>query len=154
MYFRKSRPERNDRGFTLLEIMVVLAILGLLATLAINKLGSQFDNAKIDTAKLFVTTTIKVPLFSYKMSIGDYPSTQEGLQALVTPPSNKADRWRGPYIEGGKVPQDPWNEPYHYAFPGTHNKDGYDVWSAGPDHQSGSDDDIGNWDAPSGQHQQ
>lgn len=128
-----------------MEILVVLAILGLLATLAINQLGKSYDNAKKDTAKLFVTTTMKVPLFSYKMHMGDYPSTQEGLQALVVAPANKADRWRGPYIESDKIPEDPWKEPYHYAYPGTHNKDGYDLWSAGPDGQSGTDDDIGNW---------
>ena len=134
-----------------MEILVVLAILGLLAGLAISKLGGQYDNAKIDTAKLFVTTSIKVPLFSYKMHVGDFPSTEEGLQALITPPANKADRWRGPYLEPAKIPVDPWGEPYHYAYPGIHNKDGYDVWSSGPDHQSGNADDIGNWDTPTPQ---
>jgi general secretion pathway protein G len=148
MQFRHSESTRHKRGFTLMEILVVLAILGLLAGLAISKLGSQFDNAKMDTAKLFVTTSIKVPLFSYKMHLGDFPTTQEGIQALVTPPSSKSDRWRGPYLEPAKIPLDPWNEPYHYAYPGSHNKDGYDVWSSGPDKQSGTDDDIGNWDAP------
>lgn len=149
MHFRNSKRTRRSRGFTLMEILVVLAILGLLAGLAISKLGGTFDNAKIDTVRLFVNTSIKVPLFSYKMSIGDFPSTQDGLQALITPPSNKADRWRGPYLEPAKIPVDPWGEPYKYAFPGTHNKDSYDVWSSGPDHQSGTEDDIGNWDPSS-----
>lgn len=129
-----------------MEILVVLAILGLLAGLAISKLGGTFDGAKIDATRLFVNTSIKVPLFSYKMAAGDFPSTSEGLQALVSPPANKADRWRGPYVEGGKIPLDPWGEPYQYAFPGTRNKDSYDIWSKGPDKQSGTDDDIGNWD--------
>jgi general secretion pathway protein G len=140
------------RGFTLLEIMVVIAILGLLAGLAINALGKHWSNAQVDTARLFINTSIKVPLFSYRAHMGDYPTTQEGLQALVTPPSGKADRWRGPYVEPAKVPLDPWGEPYHYAYPGSHNKDGYDLWSAGPDHQSGTDDDIGNWESAAPQH--
>jgi general secretion pathway protein G len=152
MHFRNSQRDRRTRGFTLMEILVVLAILGLLAGLAINKLGKSLDDARIDTSKLFVTTSIKVPLFSYKMHMGDFPSTNDGLQALVTPPANKADRWRGPYLEPAKVPLDPWQEPYHYAYPGTHNKDSYDVWSAGPDHQSGTDDDIGNWESGPAQH--
>jgi general secretion pathway protein G len=153
MYFRKSQSQRSARGFTLMEILVVLAILGLLAGLAINQLGGTFDRAKVDTSRLFVSTTIKTPLFSYKMSVGDFPSTQDGLQALVTPPQSRADRWRGPYIEGGKVPTDPWGDPYHYAYPGTHNKDSYDIWSSGPDHQSGNEDDIGNWDSAPAQRQ-
>lgn len=147
MQFRHTKSARRDRGFTLMEILVVLAILGLLAGLAINKFGHTFENARKDATGLFVNTSLKVPLESYRMHIGDYPSTQDGLQALVAPPSSSAaaSRWRGPYIEG-KVPFDPWGEPYHYAYPGTHNKDRYDVWSSGPDHQSGTEDDIGNWD--------
>lgn len=146
MHFRHSKSSRRDRGFTLMEILVVLAILGLLAGLAINQLGNTWENAKRDTAKLFVNTSIKVPLFSYRGDMGDYPSTQDGLQALVAPPASKADRWRGPYVEPAKVPVDPWGEPYQYAFPGVHNKRGYDLWSNGPDKQSGTEDDIGNWD--------
>ena len=135
---------RSKRGFTLLEIMVVLAIIGLLVTLAIANLDKIFGDAKITTAEIFVRQSMKVPLQSYRMHLGDYPSTAEGLQALVTPPAARADRWRGPYIQDGKMPLDPWGRPYQYRCPGTHNKDSYDLFSFGPDGQE-SDDDIKNW---------
>ncbi len=147
MYFSNSRRTRAQRGFTLMEILVAIAILGLLAGLAINHFGGTLDQARNDTAKLFVTSTIKMPLFSYKMKMGDFPSTSEGLQALVTAPSNsRSGAWSGPYLDPAKVPVDPWGRPYEYAYPGTHNKGGYDVWSKGLDGQSGTSDDIGNWE--------
>ena len=77
------------------------------------------------------------------------PNQHKQVQALITPPSAKADRWHGPYITEAKVPSDPWGETYQYAYPGTHNKGSYDVWSKGPDKQSGNEDDIGNWESVS-----
>ena len=138
-------PKR--RGFTLVEILVVITIIGLLAGLTIAKFGNLFGGAQVDIARLFVTQGMKTPLVTYRLQMGAYPSTDEGLQALIVAPSGKADRWRGPYVaEGTKYPLlDPWNEPYQYRCPGTHNKGGYDVWSKGPDKQDGTDDDIGNW---------
>jgi general secretion pathway protein G len=149
----RSRAARSAvRGFTMMELLVVLAILGLLAGLAITQLGGIFGGAQASTAQIFVKDTMKTPLFTYRMTMGDYPSTADGLQSLVTPPGSKAGSWRGPYIEGGKVPLDPWGEPYQYAYPGAKNKMGYDLWSKGPDKQSGTADDIGNWDdAPAGE---
>jgi|APCry1669189844_1035258.scaffolds.fasta_scaffold01847_5 general secretion pathway protein G len=151
-------PERKDvkaissqkasiRAFTLMEILIVLAILGLLVGLSVTKLGGVLDGARINTAKIFINDSMKAPLFTYKMQVGDFPSTEEGLQALLVAPANKADRWQGPYLEvnGGKLPLDPWGEPYMYRYPGTHNKGSYDIWSKGPDKVDGNDDDIGNW---------
>ncbi len=143
---RARRQQASRRAFTLLEILVVLAIIGLVAGLAIGKIGGIFDGAKMDASRLFVQTSMKTPLTTYKIHMGDFPSTGDGLAALVTPPANHADSWHGPYIEGSKVPVDPWGEPYQYAYPGTHNKGSYDIWSKGPDKQSGTEDDIGNWD--------
>jgi general secretion pathway protein G len=144
----RPRAARRNRGFTLLEILVALAILGLLVGLAVTKTGGIFDSSQITVAKLFVQTGVKTGLTSYKMATGNYPTTTEGIQALITPPAGKEGRWNGPYIEGSKVPIDPWGNPYQYAYPGTHNKDGFDIWSKGPDGQEGTGDDIGNWDKP------
>ncbi|HVW21796.1 MAG TPA: type II secretion system major pseudopilin GspG [Opitutaceae bacterium] len=141
-----SRRRRSaSSAFTLLEILIALAILGMLVALSITKLGSVFGGAQSDTAKLFVDDSMKTALTTYRIQVGDYPSTEEGLAALVTPPSGKEDRWHGPYIDAKSVPLDPWKHPYKYAYPGTHNKDGYDLWSTGPDGIDGTADDVGNW---------
>jgi general secretion pathway protein G len=146
----RRRPALR-RGFTLLEILVVLAIIGLLAGLAITNVDKILGGAQASTVQLFVKESMKTPLTSYRIAMGDYPSTSEGLQALITRPATKADRWFGPYITDGKIPVDPWGEPYQYAYPGTKNKGGYDLWSKGVDKQSGTSDDIGNWDtSPAG----
>jgi general secretion pathway protein G len=129
-----------------MEVLVVLAIIGLLAGLAITNIDSIFGGAKITTAQLFVQQSMKTSLTTYRIHMSDYPSTAEGLQALLVAPANKADRWHGPYIEGGKIPVDPWGEPYQYRYPGTKNKTSYDLYSKGPDKIDGNDDDIGNWD--------
>ena len=145
---RRRAPQ--TRGFTLLEIMVVLAILGLLVGLAVTNLDKIFGGAQEKVAHTFVTTSLSAPLMTYRMDMGGYPSTAEGLAALCTAPQSATGRWNGPYIIDGKIPLDPWNEPYQYACPGKHNPKGYDVWSKGPDKQDGTADDIGNWDAAAG----
>ncbi len=138
---------RARRAFTLMEILVALAILGLLVGLAVTKLDVIFGGAQISTAELFVKDTMKTALTAYRISSGSFPTTAESLQVLVTAPAGKEGSWRGPFVE--KIPADPWGEPYQYAFPGKRNKGGYDLWSKGPDKQDGTDDDIGNWESAS-----
>ena len=133
------------RGFTLLEIMIALAILGLLVGLAVTNVEGIFGGAQVSTAKLFVNESIKLPLTSYRIHMGDYPSTAEGLRALITAPASKSDQWHGPYLADGKLPRDPWQEEYVYRYPGTKNKSSYDIFSKGPDKVEGTPDDIGNW---------
>lgn len=159
---------RNARSaFTLLEILVVLAIIGMLVGLAVTSLSKAFDNAKIDVAKAFVATQMPTALGLYRIDMGDYPSTAEGLQALLTPPNNpNAASWRGPYLTSSQLPLDPWKHPYMYAYPGTHTASivtqtttGYqasstapasttsrfDIWSLGPNGVDGDPGNIGNW---------
>ena len=138
------RAFKGIKAFTLLEIIVVIGILSILATLVITNLTKSLENSRVSVTKLFVGESMKTALTTYKIQMGDFPSTEEGLGALATAPSSKADRWQGPYIEG-KLPLDPWAHPYQYRNPGTHNKGNYDLWSMGPDGQDGTEDDIGNW---------
>ncbi|MGB0763165.1 MAG: type II secretion system protein GspG [Acidimicrobiales bacterium] len=87
----------------------------------------------------------KIALQTYKLDVGNYPSSEDGLNALLHPPNGKEGRWRGPYLE--EIPNDPWDRPYQYRYPGEKNINGarrYDVWSWGPDGVH-SGDDIGNW---------
>jgi len=97
--------------------------------------------------QIFVNDSLKTALTRYRLDVGDYPTTAEGLAALMTAPAHAADRWHGPYADmpGGKLPLDPWGEPYQYRNPGVKNKGGYDLYSKGPDRLDGTEDDIGNW---------
>lgn len=135
------------RAFTFLEVLIVLAILGLLVGLALNGVGKDLGKAKIVYTKTFVNTGFKTPLAAYRKDMGGYPTTSEGLQALLKAPMGKEGKWQGPYLDvpGNKLPLDPWKQPYIYRYPGTHNKDGYDLFSSGPDKIAGTADDIGNW---------
>lgn len=138
---------RLINAFSLLEILVVLAILGLLTGLLINNLMQAQRNAEKAAARLMVQTSMKTALNMYRISVLDFPSTADGLSALVARPSSAhASRWSGPYIDGA-LPVDPWGQAYHYEYPGKHNKDAFDLWSSGPDRQSGTADDITNWEA-------
>jgi len=139
--------KRNNRAFTLLEIIVMVGILALLATLLITKTEGIFGNSQQTIARIFVRDSLKTALERYRMDLGSYPSTAEGLGVLMSPPANAAGNWRGPYADtpGGKAPLDPWGEPYQYRSPGTHNKSGYDLFSKGADKAEGTEDDIGNW---------
>ncbi len=133
---------KKNRGFTLLELLVVLVILSLLAALVIPKLTGRVDEAKIDTAKVQLKE-IKRALEMYKLDNGNYPSTFQGLKALVkkpdTPPEPK--KWRQ-YLE--HIPKDPWGNEYVYISPAKNHP--FELRSAGPDGDLGSEDDISVWD--------
>lgn len=137
------RLNRNHRAFTLLEIIVMVGILALLATLLITKTEGIFGSAQGTIAKIFVRDSLKTALERYRLDLGSYPTTTEGLGVLLSAPGNATANWKGPYVDS--LPADPWGEPYQYRSPGTRNKSGYDLFSKGPDKTEGNEDDIGNW---------
>jgi general secretion pathway protein G len=130
-----------SRAFTLVEIMLVVAIIGILAALVIPKIAGKSEQARETAAMADIKGGVKSALDQYNVDMGTYPS---GLQDLITPPRNSRN-WHGPYFDPPQIPTDPWGNPYLYAYPGKHNSTGYDLWSAGPDGKSGDADDIGNW---------
>lgn len=142
-----ARSAAGTSGFTLMEILVVLAIIGLLIGLVVTNTDKIFDDSKLAVARIFVRDSIKTPLTRYRIDVGDFPSTNEGLAALMTANPANSERWRGPYLDvtGGKVPVDPWQQPYEYRYPGVKNVGGYDIFSKGLDKTADTADDIGNW---------
>ena len=136
---------RQARGFTLIEIMVVVIIIGLLAAVIVPQVISKVDDARIAKAKEDIQS-LETALTEYRLDNSTYPTTEEGLQALVKQPNDPSvTHWHGPYVQ--RLSKDPWGHSYHYVYPGTHGLP-YDLYTLGADGQPGGDGvnaDIGNW---------
>jgi len=124
-------------GFTLLELLVVILIIGLLTGIVAPRFMSQIGRSEVTTARAQIDSFDKA-LQSYRIDMGHFPSTTEGLQALVSAPANEP-HWRGPYLKG-EIPLDPWGMPYQYSYPGTTGKD-FDLLSYGRDKVAGGTGD-------------
>jgi general secretion pathway protein G len=141
-----ARSRAGQRGFTLIEIMVVVIIIGLLAAVIVPSVINKVDEARVSKAKADIQS-LETALTMYRLDNSKYPTTDQGLQALVVQPTDPSIRhWRiGGYLQ--RVSKDPWGTDYQYVFPGTHGKE-YDLYTLGADGQPGGDGanaDIGNW---------
>jgi general secretion pathway protein G len=131
-------PEgRRVHGFTLLELLVVMVIIGLLAAYVGPRYFSQVGRSEVRSAQAQIAT-LRTALDTYRLDTGSYPTTEQGLAALTTRPANSA-RWNGPYLQRA-VPPDPWGKPYQYRFPGEHGE--FDLLSWGKDGQAGGTGDA------------
>lgn len=137
---RSRRPRRG--GFTLIELLLVLVILAVLAAVVVPKFTGRSEQARTAAAKTDVAL-IETQLDAFEVDAGRYPTTEEGIAALVQMPAS-VKSWHGPYLKRG-VPNDPWGRPYVYRYPGQFNPTSYDLSSFGPDGNEGGGDDIDNW---------
>jgi general secretion pathway protein G len=146
----KAKRTTRNHGFTLIELLVVMLILGLLIGIVGPKLIGRSDDAKVSAARIQIESLISA-LKMYKLDTGSYPSTEQGLEALVTQPQSGdvPKNWRtGGYLEKGRVPKDPWGNDYVYLFPGAHGD--FDLLSLGQDGLPGGDGynkDVTSWES-------
>ena len=146
----RTRPSRK-KGFTLLEMVAVVAIIGVLMTLVGTQIAAQLDKANVQATKAKISS-VSQALELYRIDNGRYPTTEQGLQALITKPTTNPEPKRymaGGYIKSRANLMDAWDNDLQYASPGQHNPRGFDLWSLGSDQEPGgaeSGADFGNWD--------
>jgi general secretion pathway protein G len=144
---RRSARLRDERGFTLIELLVVIIILGLLAGLVGPRLFGRVGQSKQAAARAQIEL-LGAALDQYRLDVGSYPASSQGLEALVSNPN--VPNWNGPYLKKNAVPRDPWGHPYQYkCCPGDHGE--YDIWSTGFDGAPGGEGesaDITSWAEP------
>ena len=142
---RLPKGDLSLTGFTLIELMLVIIILGVLGAAIFPRLVGKAQEARITAAKNDINSNLALALDLYEMYSGFFPTTEQGLEALRARPTSSPtpQDWKGPYIK--KKPTDPWGNPYAYVSPGVHNED-YDLCSFGPDGAEGGGDDITNWE--------
>ena len=139
----------NESGLTLVEVMMVVIILGVLVALIVPSFVGRTEQARIAAARADINANIAIALEMYLLDNGVYPTTEQGLRALVSKPDTPPIpvSWQGPYLKNNTTFKDPWGEAYVYVAPGEHNSQSYDLFSTGPDRQKGGGDDITNWDS-------
>lgn len=144
---RPRSPSPLESGFTLIEIMAVVLIIGLLSTLVGIAIFPQIDKSRVNAARAQLKM-LDAALETYRMDSARFPSTDQGLEALIVEPSEARNYQPGGYLRERRIPNDPWGNPFQYEAPGQNNPHSYDIWSWGADGQAGGDgidEDIGNW---------
>ncbi len=141
------RKRYTKKGFTLLEVLLVIVIIVGLAAIVLPQFIGIQEGAQIDSTKIQLTS-IATSLDNFKIGVGQYPTTDEGLGVLSSAEllenEELVKKWRGPYMDAAKV-KDSWGNEFNYISPGEQNEKSYDLWSNGPDGEDGTDDDIKNW---------
>lgn len=138
----------HSQGFTFLELLAALTILAIVIGIAAPAVFKQIERGRRDSTKVQING-FEQSLNSFNMDCGFFPSTEQGMEALNSAPTvGKPCKNYDPdgYSKKKTLPKDPWGEPYHYESPGKHNPSSYDLFSSGPDHQAGNEDDITNWE--------
>ncbi len=137
---------KNKKAFTLIEILLVVVIIGVLVAMVVPNLAGKGEQARKSAAKADIEANLATALDLYELECGRYPTTDQGLAALLEKPSATPvpSNWNGPYLKKKKIPVDPWGNPYHYVSPGVQNKEDFDLSSFGPDGIESADDII-NW---------
>lgn len=139
-----QQATRRRRGFTLIEVLLVLAILGVIMTMVVPKILGRQQHANADATRVSMGgLTQALKLYSLDHA-GGFPPGNAGWDLLLKPPANRDPRWRGPYLED--APLDAWGSKFRYQFPGQKNPESFDISSPGADRAFGTADDIGNWD--------
>ena len=141
------RNNLRREGFTLIEIMAVVLIIGLLTTLVGIAIIPQIDKGRVTTARTQMKN-LEAALESYRMDTSQFPTSEQGLDALINQPPDARNYQPGGYLRERRIPIDPWGNPYQYEAPGQHNQNSFDLWSWGSDGTPGGDgtkSDIGNW---------
>ena len=141
----RTHPQKKHPGFTLVEIMVVVIVIGILAAVIIPQFTGTTTDAKISAAKANVSE-LESAVERFNVHMDRYPTAEEGLNALVAAPPGEEQKWRGPYVK--VVRNDPWGHPFQYRTPGVHHPSSFDLWSRGADGADGGEGpnaEVGNW---------
>ena len=141
---------KNRKGFTLIEIMLVVIIIGILAAMVVPNMAGRGEQARVSAARADIDANLTSALDLYELDNGQYQTTEQGLRALLEKPSAAPApaSWNGPYLKKKRIPLDPWGREYRYVSPGTHNTEEFDLFSYGQDGVEGKDD-IVNWSSDS-----
>ncbi len=142
------KDKRQEYGFTLVEMLLVVMIITTLAAMVVPRFTGRAKEAKIAAATADIQANLASALDLYEVDNGAYPTTEQGIAALLEAPTlpPAAKRWRGPYLKKRGAIKDPWGNPYVYRSPGVHNREDFDLYSLGPDGSEEGHDNITNWE--------